>query len=124
MGLKGNEDPENTVKIAKDSKGVITIIYIQLKIQKKWYNLFGEVCQLDGTYRLLRICMYSLYTVMVSDNNGNGQPVAFFLVRDETKKSIKQGLKMFAKVSPISLNFLNDTSITLIFVNRRILQQK
>jgi hypothetical protein len=42
------------------------------------YQKYGEVLQLDGTHNITQLAM-PLYTLLVQDNFGVGQPVAFFL---------------------------------------------
>ena len=44
-----------------------------------------------------------LYSVLVEDNFGVGQPVAYFFIRDENTQMIMMGLEYFAKVLHISI---------------------
>jgi hypothetical protein len=53
---------------------------------------------MDGTHNITQIAM-PLYTLLVQDNFGVGQPVAFFFVTEETEEMIATGLKFFCDVS-------------------------
>jgi hypothetical protein len=46
-----------------------------------------------------------LYTLLIEDNFGVGQPVAYCFMREETSDSIRLALETFAKVQIIS-NFI------------------
>lgn len=39
-----------------------------------------------------------LCSILIEDNFGLGQPVAYFFIREETTQSIMEGLQHFAKV--------------------------
>lgn len=73
------------------------MIYIQLREQRELFSKFPEAIQLDGTHRTNKIDM-PLYTIIVKDNFGIGQPACYFFVREETTERIKLGLTHFAKV--------------------------
>ena len=55
-----------------------------------------------------------MYTLLVEDNFGKGQPVAFYFVRDANTASIRQGLQIFSEVHYISSNC--ETIMKFIFV--------
>lgn len=73
-----SNNPENVVSITTDDKGEIRCLFIQLAEQRKLYQKYGEVLQLDGTHNITKLAM-PLYTLVVQDNFGVGQPDAFFL---------------------------------------------
>lgn len=83
--------------VLNDTKDEVIMIYIQLREQRELYQKYGEVIQIDGTYKLNMIGM-PLYSIMVEDNFGVGQPVCFMLVDKETTQRLTQALKMFATV--------------------------
>jgi hypothetical protein len=91
------KDPKNTIKVILDSNDVITHIYIQLAIQKDLFVKFGHLVQYDGTHRTNK-CGMPLYTLLIEDNFGVGQPVAYCFMREETSDSIRLALETFAKV--------------------------
>lgn len=41
---------------------------------------------------------FALYHILVEDNNGESQPVAFFFIKEETIEAISACLKGFADV--------------------------
>jgi hypothetical protein len=92
------KNKENTIQVLHDQNNVITHIFIQLSVQKELYKSFGQLIQYDGTYRTNK-CGMPLYTLLVEDNYGVGQPIAYCFMREETPSSIKLALEMFAKVS-------------------------
>ncbi|KZS19612.1 Uncharacterized protein APZ42_013884 [Daphnia magna] len=98
---------ENIVNVFTDDKGDIQCIFVQLADQRMLYQKYGKVLQLDGTHNITQLSM-PLYTLIVQDNFGVGQPVGFFFVREETEAIIATGLKYFCNN--------NDNSITEIFL--------
>lgn len=78
------------------------MIFIQLKEQRQLYQKFGEAAFLDGTYRMVKSGM-ALYTILVEDNHGVGQPVCYIFLRDETRESITKALEEFVKVYRLHL---------------------
>jgi hypothetical protein len=42
--------------------------------------------------------IFALYHILVEDNNGESQPVAFFFIKEETIEAISACLKGFADV--------------------------
>ena len=93
-----SHDSGNVVKVLHGEDNVISLIFIQLKQQRELYKKYGEVVELDGTYKILKLSM-ALYTILVEDNYGIGQLFAYFFVKEETTESIMEGLSIFAAVS-------------------------
>ena len=102
MNLTNN--PENLVKVISDEQGDVTCIFVQLAAQRILYQQYGESVQIDATHGATDVPM-PLYTLIVTDNFGVGQPAAFFFVREETTKNISIGLKQFAEVCALTFNF-------------------
>ena len=98
-----------TVDTLEDENGEVYCIYFQLPEQKTLNDLFGDALQLDGTYKICRCAGMCLYTIMATDNHGNGMPVAHFFLREETTESIKQGLRFFKKVKKTNQLKINNT---------------
>ena len=69
----------------------------ETKTQKDLFSKFGEVVLLDATYRTNKFKM-PLFTLMVVDNFGIGQPVGVVFMKDETAANIQTALKIFASV--------------------------
>ncbi|KZR98796.1 Uncharacterized protein APZ42_005624, partial [Daphnia magna] len=84
------------IHVDTDNEGEINLIYIQLQEQVELFSKYPEVIQLDGTHRTNKLGM-PLYTIMIKDNYGLGQPACFFFVREETTARIKAGLTYFSK---------------------------
>lgn len=91
-------DPSNVVHVDTDAEGIVTFIYIQLAEQRKLFERFHETVQLDATHQTNKVGM-PLYTLLVQDNFGLGQPVCYFFVKEETKERILAGLRIFGCVS-------------------------
>ncbi|XP_045028527.1 uncharacterized protein LOC116920635 [Daphnia magna] len=104
---KLTSNTENIVNVTSDEKGEIKCIYAQLSEQRRFYQRYGEVLQLDGTHSVTNTPM-PLYTLIVKDNYGVGQPVAFFFKREETGATMAIGLKQFCEN--------NDNFITQVFL--------
>lgn len=85
----------NIVKVLYDETNTISLKYVQLSQQRDLYKNYGEVVLLDGTYNVDKLAM-PLYTLLVEDNFGVGQPVAYFFIREETTEWIMEGLRIFA----------------------------
>lgn len=93
--------PDNIVHVTYDDQNVVSAIYIQLAEQRKLYEQYGEMVQLDGTYKTNKVGM-SLYTLLIEDNYGLGQPVAWYFVRTEHQENVDAGLEIFAKNNPVT----------------------
>ena len=93
------ENPNNVVRVGKDSEKEeeISLIYIQLEEQRNLFKKYGELVQLDATYKINQAGM-PLFTLLVVDNYGFGQPVAFFFVKEEKATHVLHGLSIFAEV--------------------------
>ena len=72
--------------------------------------MYGTLCLIDGTYRLLLTIKMALYTILIKNCTGNGRPVAFYMIKDETQEAIQSGLQIFQTVTN-KLNLINDTQI-------------
>jgi hypothetical protein len=58
-----------------------------LEQQRKIYKVYGTVIELDGTYKTTN-ADFTLYHLLIHDNNGDGPPVAFLFVNKETTDAI------------------------------------
>lgn len=54
---------------------------------------------MDGTHGSNK-SGFALYHLMIHDNNGASQPVAFFFIKEETKEAISECLQIFTEVLP------------------------
>jgi hypothetical protein len=91
------QDPNNVVKVLHDPEGEVTAIFVQLEKQRKLYKMYGKVVEVDGTYNIDQ-AGFALYHLLIEDNNGDGQPVAMFFIREETTEAISECLRIFAEV--------------------------
>lgn len=80
-----------------NANGEVAAIYVQLDKQRKMYKTYGKVIDLDGTNRTTN-AGFSLYHLLVEDNNGDGQPVAMFFIKEETTDAISACLQIFSEV--------------------------
>ena len=87
----------NSVNVLHN-KGFVVAICFQSAAQKTLFAKFGDVFQMDGTYKTNKLG-WSLYTILVSDGNCVGQAVYHFLIKEETTDMIKECLTLFAKIS-------------------------
>lgn len=90
--------PANVINFETDENDEVNLIFIQLREQHELFLKFPEALQLDGTHKTNNIDM-PIYTILIKDNFGLGQPVCYFFVREETTETIKAGLTYFAKVN-------------------------
>ncbi len=75
----------------------MTAIFVLLQKQRRLYKKYEIVVKLDGTYSIGQ-SGFALYHILVEDNNGESQPVAFFFIKEETIEAISACLKVFADV--------------------------
>jgi MULE transposase domain len=106
-------NPNNTVDVLHNANNVEAIC-IQSTAQKKLFAKYGDVFQMDGTYKTNKLG-WALYSILVSDGNCVGQPVYHFLLKEENKDMIRQCLTAFSKV--ISFYFPN-TNIQLTSIHQ------
>lgn len=66
------EDENHVVKVLHNADGEVVAIFIQLEKQRKH--------------------------LLIEDNNGDGQPVAKFFIKEETTEAISACLKVFSEV--------------------------
>ncbi len=92
-----NKAKSHSIQILRDDLYVITHIFVQLAVQKEMYKNFGQLLQYDGTLSTNKFAM-PLYTLLVEDNYGVGQPVCYCFMREETSESIKKTLQLFSEV--------------------------
>ncbi|EFX80129.1 hypothetical protein DAPPUDRAFT_318741 [Daphnia pulex] len=88
-----------TVKILHD-EDIITTIFVQTKTQKELFSKFPEVVILDSTYRTNKFKM-PLFTLMLVDYFGIGQPVGVVFMKDKTAANIQTALKIFASYNDV-----------------------
>jgi fructosamine-3-kinase len=69
-----------------------------LEQQRKIYEKYGTVIELDGTYKT-KNAGFTLYHLLIHDNNGDGPPVAFLFVNKETTDTISKCLQIFTEVN-------------------------
>ncbi|KZS01196.1 Uncharacterized protein APZ42_002218, partial [Daphnia magna] len=84
------------VKVLYDGDGEVAAIFVQLERQRKLYKKYGKVLELDGTYKTTR-AGFALYHILIEDNNGDGQPVAKFFIKEETIEAIAECLRVFSE---------------------------
>lgn len=102
--LDSLQDPNNVVKVLHDPEGEVTAIFVQLEKQRKLYKMYGKVVEVDGTYNIEQ-AGFALYHLLIEDNNGDGQPVALFFIREETTEAISECLRIFAEVMNVLITF-------------------
>ena len=98
-------EPGNIVHVTTDADNEVNMIYIQLREQRELFKCYPEAAQLDGTHRTNQLGI-PLYTILVKDKFGLGQPACYFFFREESKERILSGLRLFAQVRSLSLIIL------------------
>jgi hypothetical protein len=93
--LQGN--PNNVIKVLRSDENEVSAIFVQLEPQRKIYQKYGTVLELDGTYKTTK-AGFALYHLLIHDSNGDGQPVAFFFIKEETTAAISECLQIFTEV--------------------------
>lgn len=101
--MEQQKDHNNVIKVLHNSDGEVAAIFVQLEKQRQLYKTYGNVIELDGTYKTTK-AGFSLYHLLIEDNNGDGQPVAMFLVKEETTDSISTCLEVFSEVEVFGMN--------------------
>ncbi|KAK4004213.1 hypothetical protein OUZ56_005955 [Daphnia magna] len=76
--MEQQKDHNNVIKVLHNSDGEVAAIFVQLEKQRQLYKTY-------------------------EDNNGDGQPVAMFLVKEETTDSISTCLEVFSENNDISV---------------------
>lgn len=71
-------------------------LFFQTDRQRAIFAKYGEMVQLDATYKTNNM-RYPLYTLLVEDGHGVGQPVAFGLLAREDQNHIEHFLNYFAE---------------------------
>ncbi|XP_055355045.1 zinc finger SWIM domain-containing protein 1-like [Paramacrobiotus metropolitanus] len=70
------------VVVAEDETNALRIVFLQTTVMKQTFTRNPEVIFLDSTYRI-NMEHYTLYAMVVQDENGFGQPVAIGFVDNE-----------------------------------------
>ena len=91
-------DEKNIVKVLHDDNDEVVAIFIQMEKQHRLYQKYGTILQLDGTYKTTK-AGFSLYHLLIEDNNGDSQPVALFFLKEETMEAISECLKLFSQLN-------------------------
>lgn len=94
------KDPRNLVKVFHDDDNNIELICVQLSKQKELYRLYGQTLELDGTY-CTNVQGMPLYTLLIEDNHGIGQPIYYAWMKQETTDFITLALRTFAEVNSV-----------------------
>ena len=100
-----SQDEGNTLRVRYDSNNEVTMIFIQFARQVELFALFGHLALSDGTYNM-DFLGWTLQVILVQNSHGNGEPVAFALLRDETSDALMEFFNLFATVTDSS-NYSN-----------------
>jgi hypothetical protein len=92
----------NIIKVGHDGD-TVNLIYIQLARQREIFKKFGQMLQLDGTYKINRH-NFPLYTLVVRNNFGIGEPVACCFMKNETTESVTEFLRIFSSVCSLIIS--------------------
>ncbi|KZS02854.1 Uncharacterized protein APZ42_034560 [Daphnia magna] len=87
----------SVVKVVHDENNEVAQILIQTKGQCELFKKFGDLVEIDGTYRVTKTSM-PLYTILVEDNFGIDRSICYIFWREETTISINTSLQLFAEV--------------------------
>lgn len=95
------EHPHINSRIITDEHGKFEVLFFQTALQRKLFVNFCEVVQMDATYKTNNM-RFPLYTLLVVDNNGVGQPVAFGILAKEDQQHIEKFLEIFKEHNDIT----------------------
>ncbi|XP_047129191.1 uncharacterized protein LOC124809264 [Hydra vulgaris] len=76
-------------------------LFFQTDIQRTLFYKYGEMIQMDATYKTNNY-RYPLFTLLVEDCDGVGQPIAFAIMTSEDQNHIEKFLEYFAECNDIS----------------------
>lgn len=93
------------MNVLHDADGEVAAIYVQMEKQRKLYKKYGKLIHLDGTYKTTQ-AGFALYHLLIEDNNGLGQPIALFFLKEEKTEAISACLRIFAEVNGKFINIL------------------
>ena len=105
-GLTLNERVQATLsathhRIAHSEDNKFEALYMQTAEQRKIFAKYGEVLQLDAAYKTNNM-RYPLFTLLVEDGDGLGQPVAFAIMAREDQSHVEGFLKYFGEANDMS----------------------
>lgn len=86
----------NIVKVGHEN-GEVNMIMLQHARQREVFKHFGQMLQIDSAYSINK-SKFPICNLLVRNNFGRGIPVAHAFLRNETKASIMELLRLFAKV--------------------------
>ena len=98
---KRKEGRDNFFFVEDDEKQHVHMIYYQNSTMKAFYQNFGEMLFIDGTYKLNKNS-YPVYVIAVQDRFGNAQIVAVALIAFERISTISCIFEQFAKLNDIT----------------------
>lgn len=99
ISTKTQVNPNNVTKVLQNSDDKFNAIFIQLEPQRKMYKNYRTFIDVDGTYNANK-CSFALYHLIIHENNGAGQPIVLFFIKEETKKAKSECLQIFTEVLP------------------------
>jgi hypothetical protein len=68
------DTPGSVVKVVHDENNEVAQILIQTKVQHELFKKFGDLVEIDGTYKVTKTGM-QVNTILVEDDFGIGKPV-------------------------------------------------
>jgi len=88
-------------QIVQSDDNKFEALYLQTDDQQRVFAKYGEILQLDVTYKTNNMS-YPLFTLVVEDGDGVGQPVALVLIAREDQVHIEQCLNYFGDANDLS----------------------
>nr|XP_047125577.1 protein FAR1-RELATED SEQUENCE 5-like [Hydra vulgaris] len=88
-------------RIISGKDNFFEVLFFQTVHQQMLFSKFKEVIQMDATYKTNKM-RYSLYTLLIEDNNGLGQPIGFGILAKEDQSHIEKFLKIFSEFNNIT----------------------
>lgn len=92
-----NDDPQASISVITEEDGSLQALILVTGQMKTTFSKFPEVLFIDGTYCTNKLRL-PLYTFVVEDGNGQGQPVAYSFVANEKKTTIQALLLEVKKI--------------------------
>jgi hypothetical protein len=90
--------------------GNIQVLMFQTPAQKRLYEYYPETILIDTTFS---VCSsnYGLLTMMITDSDGHGRPVAFAVIGSECKESLEYVFSKFAESNDLVSSSLRNVVI-------------
>jgi hypothetical protein len=82
------KDKKVDVKHKINDKDELECLFVQTDYMEEWYNKYGYLMNIDGTYCVM-VENFLLFHTVCQNENLNGVPVAYCFMKNETKENLE-----------------------------------